>query len=156
MLKALMISLMNFAAPQMGIDVPRDLPIVRFLGACEMQKQYEGRAFKRCKGDGELRVGAFYEPNSNTMTLPKGFDPKDAGDQSILLHELVHFMQDASGKDVVLYISTPCPVKALETEAYRIQFRFLTLKGFDAAAFQGFTLAELNQRMACSGQIAPK
>lgn len=153
MLKALMISLMQFAAPQMGVDAPRELPQVRYASACDMQRQYEGEAFKRCKGDGELRVGAFYEPSTRTMTLPKGFDPKDPGDQSILLHELVHHVQNLSGKDVVYYLSATCPVLKIELEAYRVQFRFLRLKGIDPAAFQGYTLEQLATRMGCDGQF---
>jgi len=153
MLKALMISLMQFAAPQMGVDAPRDLPTVRYASACAMQREYEGEAFKRCKSDGELRVGAFYVPATNTMTLPEGFDPRDVGDQSILLHELVHYMQDASGKDVVIYLSKPCPVREIELEAYRVQFRFLRLRGVDPEAFQGYTLRQLATRMGCDGRF---
>lgn len=153
MLKALMISLMQMAAPAMDIDVPREVPTVRYLSECAMQREYEGPAFKRCKKDGELRVGAFYVPETNTMTLPEGFDPDNPGDQSILLHELVHYMQDVSGKDVVIYLSAQCPVRRIEMEAYAIQFAFLAMRGIDPVAFQGYSLDQLADRMGCDGQF---
>lgn len=70
------------------------------------------------------RVKAFYHDKSKTIVLDRDFDPADVVDQGFLLHELVHWIQGMSGKN----INNTCRGK-LERPAYVLQRQYLQSRG---------------------------
>lgn len=65
-------------------------------------------------------VGAVYEPYRNTVYLSQMFNSKDLYEVSLLLHEIIHVLQDRDGSlnDKSLY-------KKADAEAYDIQAKWL-------------------------------
>lgn len=91
------------------------LPTITVVADTELQQMACGRP---------CWVKAFYDPDKGIF-LSKSIDyEKDSYGQSILLHELVHYVQKTSGR----YESAadPCERRnSEEMEAYAIQNRFL-------------------------------
>lgn len=67
---------------------------------------------------------AYYDPLRDEIVLPQGWRVDDPFDVSILVHELVHFMQAKAGRRY------PCP-GAREKEAYAAQAAWLESQGLD-------------------------
>lgn len=74
-------------------------------------------------------VGAIFEPFSNTIYLSEKFKVDDEYEVSLLVHELVHVLQDQEAplKNRELY-------KTADSEAYRLQARYLKEKGLKMEA----------------------
>jgi hypothetical protein len=106
--------LLSWAASLSGYPYPDTAPPV----------EYRGREFfveHACEGEENCRVAAWY--NDGTIYLDRSLDdPEDPVARSVVVHELVHYLQDRSGK---------FPVKDCESdlrreqEAYSIQRTYL-------------------------------
>ncbi len=86
-------------------------PIVQLVSKEEMLVIVAGQA---------PGVVAMYDSELKTMFLDKDIDPKSPQGYSIILHELVHHVQNVMG----LTDATRCPM-SLEYDAYRIQMIYL-------------------------------
>ena len=78
-------------------------------------------AKKRYKKTGTGKLHAFYDPKSNTIYLNENFDIHNAFDKGILLHELLHYVQDMNevvGKKFECW-------RATELEVYELQKKYL-------------------------------
>ena len=103
-----------------GLPTPHEHPSVRFLppealsdlryGSIEAQRRRE--------------VVAVYEDETQTIYLSDTWSGRDPADVSILVHELVHHLQNAAG------LEYECPA-AREQLAYEVQARWLKLFGRD-------------------------
>jgi hypothetical protein len=71
------------------------------------------------------RIVAAYYPGSDALALPDAIDTSDPVQQSTIVHELVHYLQDRSGDR-----EGWCP-GAVEREAYDIQRQWLADRGID-------------------------
>ena len=71
--------------------------------------------------DHGLRLGGIYIPDSDKIYLLERLDLDDPRDQSILVHELVHYVQDQLGVS-----GTP---EQMETQAYALQDQWLREQG---------------------------
>jgi len=69
------------------------------------------------------RLRGLYDPDRSEILLVRPWDPGDASDVSVLLHELVHHRQQP--------FHWYCPA-AQELPAYRLQDRWLTERGLSA------------------------
>jgi hypothetical protein len=98
-----------------GYAGPREMPPLHMLSVSEMQEQL-------CKG--ACGVRAFYLDGKGIYLRDDLDFVNDLKARSILLHELVHHVQQESGKFDAL---TPCEKWfAREEEAYRIQNAYLS------------------------------
>lgn len=98
-----------------GYAGPREMPLLHRLSAAEMQERL-------CEG--KCGVRAFYLDGKGIYLRDDLDVVNDLKDRSILLHELVHHVQQESRKFDAL---TPCEKWfAREEEAYRIQNAYLS------------------------------
>ena len=96
--------------------VPEHNPPVTFLPLVTMQEMI-------CKGR-PCAVRAFYKPDEGVFVDEKIDVKDDIYSRSVLLHELVHYLQHEEGKFEDL--DTPCHRwQAKEIEAYEIQHKYL-------------------------------
>jgi Domain of unknown function (DUF6647) len=108
-------SLLIFAQSVTGYAPLDDPPQVSFVPHVELERAACSRP---CK------IYGWY-PLGRTIYLDDRLDPvHDAGDRSILLHELVHYLQQAHG---AFTGGSECEKwSRRELEAYRVQARWLT------------------------------
>jgi antirestriction protein ArdC len=73
---------------------------------------------------GLASVVAIYDPAHQTIHLPEGWSGNTPEELSVLVHELVHYIQHASA------VKYEC-AEALERTAYKAQQNWLALSGHD-------------------------
>ncbi|MGF1625640.1 MAG: DUF6647 family protein [Alphaproteobacteria bacterium] len=91
---------------------------------------------------GDPDVIALYDDETGTVLLRVGWDGRDVADSSVLVHELVHHVQN------VAQLSYPCPA-ARERLAYEAQARWLALFGHDLDSAFGLDEAMLKLSFVC-------
>ena len=125
-LGGILADLLIFALSLTGYSIPAELPEVAFVPHAELQ---------RTACDRPCEVYGWY-PLGPTIYLDDRLDPiRDAKSRSILLHELVHYLQNAHG---AFSDQTECRNWAMrERQAYRIQARWLAKQGIPALPFAG-------------------
>ncbi len=82
----------------------------------------------------ESDVAALYDNRNNTIYVAANIDVHSAHGNSVLVHELVHFLQFAQGKNE----EADC-ISALEDDAYRIQAKYMKAHGL-VPEFDEFTI----------------
>ncbi len=71
--------------------------------------------------DHGLQLGGLYIPDADKIYLRDGLDMDDPRDQSVLVHELVHYVQDQLG--------VTGTTEQLEAQAYALQDQWLREQG---------------------------
>jgi hypothetical protein len=102
-----------------GFDLPAtsEHPTIRFETPDTMMSiRYDGGKA------GFANVVALYDGGSETIYLSEGWDRGDPVDVSVLVHELVHHLQQQAG------LNYPCP-QAREALAYEAQAQWLAMFG---------------------------
>ena len=101
-------------------DAPKSRPEVEFRAAVYF-------AARVCSTHVECAARGAYRDGSNTIILHESQrDLSNPHARAMLVHELVHFLQDHSGR----WGDTGCRLwVAREREAYLIQYRYLIVKG---------------------------
>ena len=102
-----------------GYDLPAtsDHPTIRYESPATMTSiRYDGGTA------GHARVVALYDGRIDTIYLSEGWDRRDPVDISVLVHELVHHLQQKAG------LQYACP-QAREALAYEAQARWLAMFG---------------------------
>lgn len=102
-----------------GFDLPAmsEHPTIRFETPATMASiRYDGGKA------GHARVVALYDRRAGTIYLSEGWDSRDPVDVSVLVHELVHHLQEQAGREY------PCP-QAREALAYEAQAEWLAMFG---------------------------
>ena len=138
----------NFGAPR-DFDHPR----IAFATPTELAEGRLGQTMPPSRTVGETdnpelsaapEVYAYYNDASRTIYLPAGWSAASPKDVSILVHELVHHLQNAEGAKF------GCPQER-EKDAYRAQRAWLQL--FDLSLEQEFELDGLTLlvRTNCMG-----
>ena len=95
-----------------NVDLPQ--PTVVKLEQDALEYAYtKGRGLN--KG---VELHGFYDARSNTIYLPKTFDEYNAWHKGILLHELVHYVQDMNR------VKVAC-LAELERDAWPLQRKYL-------------------------------
>ena len=82
----------------------------------------------------ESDVAALYDNRNNQIYVAANIDLHSAHGNSVLVHELVHFLQFAHGKNE----EAAC-ISALEDDAYRIQAAYMKAHGL-VPEFDEFTI----------------
>jgi len=125
-LQELVTHLLMAAHAYTGYDLPAESPEVRFVPQVEIRQM-------AC--DRPCKVYGWY-PHGKTIYLDDRLDPvHDVAARGILLHELVHYLQQSAG---AFETSSACRNWAdREREAYMVQGRWLTKQGSTVALFPG-------------------
>jgi hypothetical protein len=107
-----------WVADAMGLALSEPLPRLGFLDA-------NGMAAMRHGGEAAppvLEVVALYDDRERTILLPQGWAASTPMEVSVLVHEMVHHLQNLSGGTYA------CPAER-EAEAFELQGRWLALHG---------------------------
>lgn len=125
---------LNFALP-LGADQPliRHVPPDRLVAI-----HYGGMSGR----PPDPTVLGAYDARTRTIYLRDDWNSLNALDVSVLVHELVHYLQDRAG------LSFECPATR-ETPAYAAQQRWLEFYGTDLHAAFGIDAMTLKLRTAC-------
>lgn len=112
---ALVLSLLAWISAATGYPMPGAPPTVQFVGHRFIRDTM-------CGGE-ECAVGAMYRRGGNVVYMDDRLDPRtNVLDSAVLLHELVHFEQEQSGR----FPGQGCRTwVAQEREAYTLQARWL-------------------------------
>jgi len=92
-------------------------PSIDYYSSQELQVIAYGRE-KIEKADSQAlpKIKALYDHRNNTLMFTKGMDIKDNKTAYIVVHELVHFLQNTNG----ITEKTEC-IQSLEESAYKLQ-----------------------------------
>ena len=120
-LDALAAAVAAWVAGEMGLAPPASLPRIEFLDARGMAALRYGTDPGSEPPPG-LTVVALYDDDAQVVYLPQGWTGATAADRSVLVHEMTHHLQNASGRTYA------CPEER-EAEAFAIQERWLELSG---------------------------
>jgi hypothetical protein len=132
-MEKLVLALMVWASAQTGLPVPEDMPEVRTVDRCEIERLYFDDAARKC-GNASGGVQAIYDHRASRMLLPDTWSPENIYDISMLVHELVHHLQAEAGKTPE---TVSCVGRDLEKPAYDAQIAFLEAAGLDPLAVMG-------------------
>lgn len=119
-----------------NIDLPAapELPRVEFVSAARMAEvrysrlaanspdRFAAEAGRSAQAEIGHDVHAIYDDLSRTIFLPNGWTAASPADVSVLVHELVHHLQNVGN------LKYDCP-QAREAPAYRAQSRWLEFFG---------------------------
>jgi hypothetical protein len=128
----LMVALMVWASAQTGLPVPDELPTVKYADRCEIERIYYNDGARDCSKS-VLRIQAIYLHDRDTIYLPDTFDVNKLFDVSVVLHELVHYMQDKAGMEM----PGTCHQEKIERPAYDAQIAWLNATGKTAYDVMG-------------------
>ncbi|MBI2970528.1 MAG: hypothetical protein HYY36_07265 [Gammaproteobacteria bacterium] len=128
--------LLSWASHLSGYPYPDTVPAVE-------QRSAEFFVEKACGGHKNCRVAAWYDDDGTIYLDDRIPDLEEPIVRSVIVHELVHYLQDLSGK----YVDDGCEQRlAREREAYSIQRIYLNrIAGRFAATYPVFTPCSANQ-----------
>lgn len=87
-MKEIITALLIWLGANSDFNVNMDIPVVMFLPQDQMEQRYFGDT----ENHGELH--GFYDIEQNIIILPNTWDRRDPWDLSVLLHEMIHYVQD--------------------------------------------------------------
>jgi len=87
-MKEIITALLIWLGANSDFNVNMDIPVVLFLPQDQMEQRYFGDT----ENHGELH--GFYDIEQNIIILPNTWDRRDPWDLSVLLHEMIHYVQD--------------------------------------------------------------
>ena len=87
-MKEIITALLIWIGANSDFNVNMDVPMVVFLPQDQMEQRYFGDT----ENHGELH--GFYDIEKNIIILPDTWDRRDPWDLSVLLHEMIHYVQD--------------------------------------------------------------
>tara|TARA_B100000900_G_scaffold388622_1_gene380831 strand:- start:57 stop:485 length:429 start_codon:yes stop_codon:yes gene_type:complete len=98
-----------------NVDLPH--PEIKMLSQVELERVYYGDH----ENSSGAQLHAFYDPKNNLIYLNEDFDIHDAFDKGVLLHELLHYVQDMND---VVGTKFEC-MRETELEVYPLQKKYL-------------------------------
>ena len=112
-MKEILTALMIWLGANTLFDTNHDIPNVLFLSQTQMEQMFY-------KGTDKMpnTLHGLYDQESDTIILPDTWDRRKAWDLSVLLHEMVHYLQDQNDMDF------NCTAE-MERESWPIQQRYL-------------------------------
>lgn len=131
-LASLMGGLMQYAAWSTGLPVPNGLPSVQWDSQCEIEADYYGDPVGAPCRDGSTQVLAIFKPNEDLIrfSFPE-VDPSTIAGKSIILHELVHWVQNQALESMnatildLLQTNGGCYTRTMEAPAYAAQWNWI-------------------------------
>lgn len=142
-MKELMAALMVWINAYNGLPIPPDLPQIVRAERCEIERFAYGDASRQCSRYG-VGVQAAYD--NNRVYLQHTWSASNLRDVALLLHELVHHMQAASGKT---FDRVQCPPSELEKPAYETQLAWLRAAGVEPYKVAGINPVSLVFLTSC-------
>lgn len=127
----------GFALPPM-----QDPPALAFAGGRRMAGLRLRDDLQNRGAAGESGIIALYDDEARTIYLPKAWTGATPEELSILVHEMVHHLQNSAGAGF------ECP-EAREKMAYEAQARWLAMFGSDLSAGFGIDPLTLLVRTSC-------
>ena len=112
------------AVDGMGIHVSQKIPEVKRVNSREMFRTAFGQEMPRAMNQKNMQIYGLYNFKTKTVYLLDSIDLETEKGKSILLHELVHYVQYENNHDQ----KVDCKNK-LENLAYQLEARYLHEKG---------------------------
>ena len=114
-MKEILTALMIWLGANTTFDTNHDIPNVLFLTQTQMEELYypEGK-----KDNFPNQLHGLYDKESNTIILPDTWDRRDPWDMGVLLHEMIHYLQDVNKHEF------QCTAE-MERDAWPIQQKYL-------------------------------
>ena len=112
-MKEILTALMIWLGANTPFNTNYDIPGVIFLPQEQMEEMFY-------KGTDKMpnTLHGLYDTESDTIILPDTWDRRKPWDLGVLLHEMVHYLQDQNNMDFI------CTAE-MEKEAWPIQQRYL-------------------------------
>jgi hypothetical protein len=137
-MQALLTALITWLSANYGLPANYDLPAVRFATPVEIASirysafapQRNGEtiaAYDSLPADQRQSIVSVYEDKAKTIVLPVGWQGRTPAELSILVHEMVHHLQNLAG------LTYACPQER-EALAYEAQQKWLGLFGRSLAS----------------------
>lgn len=126
-MEALLTALMVWVSSVTGYPPADSLPRIALSTPCDL---YEMAVGADCPEDDEILIRGVYDHHSDTIHLREGWEPDNLHDIAVLVHEMVHHLQNHAGMDMVPK-NDPCSGQKLEKPAYQAQIRWLMSTGLD-------------------------
>ena len=113
-MKELIASLLLFIAAETDYNVDLPYPQIAFLPQAELEKKYLGDV----DVDSSTTLWAFYDTHTDTIYLQDQWKIYDPWAKSVLLHELIHYVQDQNEAQFAC-------IREMEKEAWPLQKNIL-------------------------------
>jgi hypothetical protein len=113
-MKSVIAALLLWIGANTSYDVDLQHPVIKILPQHQLEQVYS-------KGKGVPKgstLHAFYDIKENIIYLPDSFDLYDPWHKAVLLHELIHYVQDQNQADF------ECNAQ-METESWPLQKKYL-------------------------------
>lgn len=127
----LVVSIMIWISAEIGLPIPESPPAVFFM---------EKAQIRLIAGD-NTSIG-IYHLDTDMILLSDNLNLDNVEAQSILAHEIVHYMQDMAN------VQLPCN-EAYEYDAYGIQLLYLENHGVDTSVYTGLSPEALRPLTTC-------
>ena len=115
-MKEILTALMIWIGANSNLDTNHDIPVVLFLTQEQMEHMYYGEH----EHDKDSLHG-LYDTDDNVIILPDTWDRRKPWDLGVLLHEMVHYLQDQND------IKFACMAN-MERDAWPLQQKYLSEK----------------------------
>ena len=113
-MKEILTALMIWLGANTTLDTNHDIPKVLFLPQAEMEVLY----YKEDADKNTNQLHGLYDQQNDTIILPESWDRRDPWDLGVLLHEMIHYLQDMND------IQFQCTAE-MEKNAWPIQQKYL-------------------------------
>tara|TARA_A100000164_G_scaffold184811_1_gene164125 strand:+ start:118 stop:543 length:426 start_codon:yes stop_codon:yes gene_type:complete len=114
MMKEILTALMIWLGANTTFDTNHDIPNVLFLTQTQMEELY----YPEDQDKFPNQLHGLYDKESDTIILPETWDRRKPWDMGVLLHEMVHYLQDING------LEFQC-LAEMEKDAWPIQQKYL-------------------------------
>ena len=93
-MKEILTALMIWLGANTNLSTNYDIPQVIFLPIAQMEKMfYQDQEYE------SDQLHGMYDPENDTIYLPDDWDRRSAWDLGVLVHEMVHYLQDMNNLD---------------------------------------------------------
>ena len=113
-MKEILTALMIWLGANTPLDTNHDIPKILFLSQDKMEKLY----YVQEQDSHPNKLHGLYDTDKDTIILLDTWDRRKPWDMGVLVHEMVHYLQDVNG------IKFSC-VNEMERDAWPIQKKYL-------------------------------
>lgn len=114
-MKEILTALMIWLGANTPLDTNHDVPKILFLSQDKMEKLYY---VQEQESNPNNKLHGLYDTDKDTIILLDTWDRRKPWDMGVLVHEMVHYLQDVNG------IEFSC-VNEMERDAWPIQKKYL-------------------------------
>ena len=112
-MKEIIMALMIWIGANTNYNVDVPAPMFWFITQDQLEQAYYGGE----KYEG-VTLHGFYDTKLNLIILPDTWDRTDPWDQSLLLHEIIHYLQDMNGTKYIC-------LEEMEKDTWPLQKQYL-------------------------------